>query len=179
MTAKDFEQKSKKSIEHYKAQLQKLRSGRAAPSLLETIQVEYYGSMVPLQQLGMINSPEPRVLTVQIYDAGATEAVEKAIRSSELNLNPQREGNFLRINIPPLNEERRKEMVKKLGKMSEEEKVKIRGLRREALDVIKKSKELSEDDVRRAEAEIQKVTDKFIAEVDTITAGKEKEILEV
>lgn len=175
----DFEIKAKKAVEHLKDQLKKLRTGRATTSLLEGIQVEYYGSMVPLIQLGMINAPEPRLLTVQIYDQGAVESVDKAIRTSELGLSPQREGNLLRINIPSLNEERRKEIVKKLGKMAEETKVAIRNLRREAIDVIKKQKELSEDDKKRSEGDIQKVTDKWVAEVDVVIAAKEKEVMEV
>jgi ribosome recycling factor len=175
----DFEIKAKKAVEHLKDQLKKLRTGRAATSLIEGIQVDYYGSMVPLIQLGMINAPEPRLLTVQVYDQGAVESVEKAIRTSELGLSPQREGNLLRINIPSLNEERRKEIVKKLGKMGEETKVAIRNLRREAIDVIKKQKELSEDDRKRSEGEIQKVTDKWVAEVDAVIAAKEKEVMEV
>lgn len=175
----DFEIKAKKAVEHLKDQLKKLRTGRATTSLLEGIQVEYYGSMVPLIQLGMINAPEPRLLTVQIYDQGAVDSVDKAIRTSELGLSPQREGNLLRINIPSLNEERRKEIVKKLGKMAEETKVAIRNLRREAIDVIKKQKELSEDDKKRSEGDIQKVTDKWVAEVDVVIAAKEKEVMEV
>jgi ribosome recycling factor len=175
----DFEIKAKKAVEHLKDQLKKLRTGRAATSLIEGIQVDYYGSMVPLIQLAMINAPEPRLLTVQVYDQGAVESVEKAIRTSELGLSPQREGNLLRINIPSLNEERRKEIVKKLGKMGEETKVAIRNLRREAIDVIKKQKELSEDDRKRSEGEIQKVTDKWVAEVDAVIAAKEKEVMEV
>lgn len=175
----DFEQKAKKAVEHLKDQLKKLRTGRATTALLEGIQVEYYGSMVPLLQLGMINAPEPRLLTVQIYDQGAVENVDKAIRTSELGLSPQREGNLLRVNIPSLNEERRKELVKKLGKMAEETKVAIRNLRREAIDVIKKQKDASEDEKKRNEAEIQKVTDKWVAEVDVVIASKEKEVMEV
>ncbi len=175
----DFEQKAKKAVEHLKDQLKKLRTGRATTALLEGIQVEYYGSMVPLLQLGMINAPEPRLLTVQVYDQGAVENVDKAIRTSELGLSPQREGNLLRVNIPSLNEERRKELVKKLGKMAEETKVAIRNLRREAIDVIKKQKDASEDEKKRNETEIQKVTDKWVAEVDVVIAAKEKEVMEV
>jgi len=175
----EFEQKCKKAIEHLKDQLKKLRTGRASPTLLENIHVDYYGSSVPLIQLGMINAPEPRMLTVQVYDAGAVDAIDKAIRTSELSLSPQRDGNLLRVNIPALNEERRKEMVKKLGKMGEESKVSIRNLRREAIDIVKKEKGVPEDAIKKTEAEIQKITDKYVAEVDVATAAKEKEILEV
>lgn len=179
MSTPEFEQKCKKAIEHLKDQLKKLRTGRASPALLENIHVDYYGSSVPLIQLGLINSPEPRMLTVQVFDAGAVDAVDKAIRTSELSLSPQREGNLLRVSIPALNEERRKEMTKKLGKMGEETKVSIRNLRREAIDAVKKQKEVSEDAIRKTEAEIQKITDKYVAEVDVATAAKEKEIMEV
>lgn len=179
MSNAEFEQKCKKAIDHLKDQLKKLRTGRASPSLLENIHVDYYGSSVPLIQLGLINSPEPRMLTVQVFDAGAVDAIDKAIRTSELSLSPQREGNLLRVSIPALNEERRKEMGKKLGKMAEETKVSIRNLRREAIDVVKKQKDVSEDAIRKTEAEIQKITDKYVAEVDVVTAAKEKEIMEV
>lgn len=179
MSNAEFEQKCKKAIDHLKDQLKKLRTGRASPSLLENIHVDYYGSSVPLIQLGLINSPEPRMLTVQVFDAGAVDAIDKAIRTSELSLSPQREGNLLRVSIPALNEERRKEMGKKLGKMAEETKVSIRNLRREAIDVVKKQKDVSEDAIRKTETEIQKITDKYVAEVDVVTAAKEKEIMEV
>lgn len=177
-----FEDRCKKAIEHYKKELTKLRTGRAAPSLLEGVQVEYYGSSVPLIQLGMINAPEPRLLTVQVYDGGAVEAVERAILQADLGLNPARDGSMIRIAIPTLSEDRRKELVKKLHKSAEEAKVGLRGLRRdenEALKKQEKDKKISEDDSRRGQEEIQKILDRYSLEVDSITKAKEKEIMAV
>ena len=171
-----------RTVKHFKVELTRLRSGRATSSLLEGVTVDYYGSQVPLIQLGLINAPEPRLLTVQVYDQGAVEAVEKAIRQADLGFNPAREGGLIRINIPTLTEDRRKEMIKKIHKMAEETRVSVRNHRREELDGLKKkekAKELSSDDLRRSEQEIQKIIDKFIAEVDTLSHAKEKEMLEV
>ncbi len=178
----DLDPKCKKTVEHFKVEIGRLRTGRAHTSLLEGVHVDYYGSQVPLIQMGMIGAPEPRLLTIQVYDAGAVESVEKAIQSSELGLNPMREGNLLRIAIPPLNEERRKEFVKKLHKLAEENKVFIRNHRRDAIDDLKKQekeKKVSQDELRRGQEEVQKITDKFIADIDVLLAAKEKEILEV
>lgn len=178
----DLDSKCKKTIEHFKAEIGRLRTGRAHTSLLEGIQVDYYGSRVPLIQMGMIGAPEPRLLTIQVYDGSAVESVEKAIQQSELGLNPMREGNLLRIAIPALNEERRKEFVKKLNKLGEENKVVIRNHRRDAIDELKKQekdKKISQDDLRRGQDEVQKVTDKFILDLDQLATAKEKEILEV
>lgn len=171
-----------KAIEHYKKEISRLRSGRAAPSLLEGLMVDYYGSTVSLQQLGMVSAPEPRMLTIQVYDAGAVEAIEKAIQQSDLGLNPSRDGTLIRVIIPALNEERRKDLIKKVHKMAEETRIALRNLRREEVEGVKKqvkNKELSEDDARRAQDEIQKIVDKFIAEADSAAAAKEKEMLEV
>lgn len=179
---KDLESKCKGTIEHFKKELGKMRTGRASSGLLEGITVEYYGSQVPLIQLGMINTPEPRLITIQVFDGSAVDAVEKAIKQSELGLNPSRDGSLIRLNIPPLNEERRKELIKKLHKVGEENRVTVRGHRRDAIDVLKKqekAKEISEDDVRRGQDEIQKITDRYIAEVDAALQAKEKEMLEV
>jgi ribosome recycling factor len=171
-----------KGLDHFKKELGRLRSGRATPQLLETVQVDYYGSRCPLQQLGMINAPEPRMLTIQVYDASAVEAIEKAIQQSELGLNPSREGSLIRVVIPALNEERRKDLIKKVGKLAEETKVSLRNLRRDEVENIKKkvkNKEISEDDSRRAQDEIQKILDKVVADVDVAANAKEKELLEV
>jgi ribosome recycling factor len=178
----DLESKCKKSVEHFKKDLQRLRTGRATTSLLEGITAEYYGAQTPLIQLGMVNAPEPRLLTVQVYDGSAVEAVEKAIQQAELGLNPMREGTLIRIPVPALTEDRRKELVKKAHKMAEEMKVVIRNHRREAIDALKKQekdKAISSDDVRRGTDEIQKITDKSTADVDQAVGAKEKEIMEV
>ena len=171
-----------KGLEHLKKELGRLRSGRATPQLLEGVQVEYYGSRVPLQQLGMVAAPEPRMLTIQVYDASAVEAIDKAIQQSDLGLNPSREGSLIRVVIPALNEERRKDLIKKVGKLAEETKVSLRNLRRDEVENVKKkvkSKEISEDDSRRAQDEIQKILDKVIVDVDVASGAKEKELLEV
>lgn len=178
----EFEHKCKASIEHFKQDINKIRTGRAQGSMLDVVFVDYYGSSVQLKTLGMINAPEPRLITVQIYDAGAVEAAEKAIKHADLGLNPQRDGNLIRIPIPALTEERRKEFIKKLHKMGEDAKVVIRNLRRDSIDVIKKSQKdgkLSEDDSRKGQEQIQKITDKYVAEVDVHLASKEKEMMEV
>jgi ribosome recycling factor len=171
-----------KALDHYKKELSRLRSGRATPSILEGLMVDYYGSRVSLQQLGMVSAPEPRMLTIQVYDGGAMEAIEKGIQQSDLGLNPSRDGSLIRVMIPALNEERRKDLIKKVNKMAEETRVALRNLRRDEVEGVKKkvkSKELSEDDSRRAQDEIQKIVDKFIADVDAAAAAKEKEMMEV
>lgn len=178
----DFAGKCKKTTEHFRKEISHVRTGRASAAIFETIHVDYYGSAVPLQQLGMVNTPEPRLVTIQIYDPGAVESVEKAILQSDLGLTPSRDGNLIRINIPHLTEERRKELIKKLHKMGEETRVILRNLRHEALDGIKKkvkNKELPEDELKRGQDEIQKIIDSSSKEIDSILAAKEKEMMEV
>ena len=178
----ELEDKCKKTLEHMKKDLSRMRTGRAHTSLLEGITVDYYGSQVPLMQMGMINAPEPRLITVQVYDAGAVEAVEKAIQTSELGLNPARDGGLLRINIPPLTEERRKDLVKKMHKTAEENRVTLRTHRRDAIDALKKQekdKKISADDLKRGETEVQKIVDKYTKDIDTVLQAKEKEMMEV
>ncbi|MFO0416124.1 MAG: ribosome recycling factor [Pseudomonadota bacterium] len=171
-----------KTLEHYKKELSRLRSGRATPSLLEGVVVNYYGASTPLKSLGMVSAPEPRLLTIQVYDAGALEAIEKGIQQADLGLNPSRDGSLIRVVVPALNEERRKDLIKKVNKMAEETRVALRNLRRDEVEGVKKavkSKEMSEDDSRRAQDEIQKIVDRFIADVDAAAAAKEKEMMEV
>lgn len=178
----DLEQKCKGSIEHFKKDLGKMRTGRASSGLLEGIMVEYYGSQVPLIQLGLINTPEPRLITIQVYDGGAVEAVEKAIKQSDLGLNPARDGSLIRLSIPALTEERRKDLIKKLHKMAEESRVGLRNHRRDAIDAVKKNQKdgkISEDDLRRAQEGIQKVVDKYTADIEQMLQSKEKEMMEV
>jgi ribosome recycling factor len=171
-----------KTVEHFKRDLSKMRSGRAQTGLVENVMVDYYGTSVPLIQLGMINTPEPRLLTIQVYDANAVASVEKAIMQSDLGLNPSRDGNLIRLLIPALTDERRKELVKKLHKLAEEARVSMRNHRRDAIDLLKKQekdKEITEDQLHRGQTEIQKITDKFISEIDSLLEVKEKEMLEV
>ena len=170
------------TIEFFRSELTKTKTGRASTGLLEGISVDYYGSQTPLVQLGLINVAEARLLTVQVYDAGAVESVEKAIHQADLGLNPAREGNVIRVPIPPLTEERRKEIVKRLHKQAEDMKVTIRNHRRSAIDQLQKEKkdgELSEDDLKGLKKEVQTITDTFTSQVDELASKKEEEILEV
>jgi ribosome recycling factor len=165
-----------------KHELGGLRTGRAAASMLEPVQVDAYGTHMPLNQLATISVPEPRLLSVQIWDKSMVKAVEKAIVDSNLGLSPATEGQVLRLRIPELNEERRKELVKVAHKYAEAAKVAVRHVRRDGLDVVKKlekSHEISEDDQKRLDNDVQKATDAAIAEIDQLLAGKEKEILTV
>ena len=177
----DLDGKCRKAIDHLKLEAGRLRTGRAHAGMLEGVVVDYYGSMVPIIQMGMINVPEPRMITIQVYDASAVESVEKAIFKAELGLNPMRDGSLIRLAVPALTEDRRKELVKKLHKLAEEAKVSVRNARRDAVDSVKiaeKDKKISQDDARKQQEEIQKVTDKYTAEVDAVSGAKEKEILE-
>ena len=178
----ELETKCKKTIEHLKHDLSRMRTGRASTALFEGIVVDYYGSQVPLQQLALLNAPEPRLVTIQAYDPGAVPSIEKAILASDLGLTPARDGNLIRINIPALTEERRKELIKKLHKMGEDTRVALRNNRRDAIEALKKrekAKEISEDDLRRGQEEIQKVADHYSKDVDSVLAAKEKEMMEV
>lgn len=171
-----------KTLEHFKSELGKIRGARASGGMLENIQVDYYGTKVPLIQMGLINTPEPRLITVQVYDASAVDSVEKAIRTSDLGLNPAREGNLIRLNVPSLTEDRRKELIKKLGKLGEDEKVVVRNHRKDCIDALKKmekDKEITEDELKKGQADVQVVTDKYVAKIDELFKQKEAEILEV
>lgn len=180
--AKDFEQKCVKVIDHLKKEMSGMRTGRASTGILEGIMVDYYGSSCHLAQLGLVNAPEPRLLTIQVYDKAAVDAVEKAILASNIGLTPSRDGQLIRLSVPALTEERRKELVRNLHKLGEETKVAVRNLRRDTMEVLKKAKdkkEMPEDDFHRGQEEVQKVTDRFIADVDKHVAAKEKEMMEV
>lgn len=178
----ELKDKCEKTVEQFKKELGKMRSGRASASLIEGLKVDYYGSPVPLQQLGSISVPEPRMLTVQVFDASAADGIEKAILQSDLGLNPSRDGNLIRITVPALTEERRKQVIKQLHKEAEDFRVTVRNHRREAIDLLKKqqkNKEISEDDLRKAQESVQKVTDQHVAEIDKLLEEKEKEMMEV
>ncbi len=178
----DLSDKCKETLEYLQTELSRIRSGRANTALLEGVQVDYYGSTVPLQQLGLISAPEARLLTIQVYDAGAVDSIEKAIQQADLGLNASRDGSLIRVPIPALTEERRKEFVKKLHKIAEEGKVAVRNHRRDAIDTLKKQekdKDISEDDLAKGKDEVQKVTDTYTQEVDKLLAEKEKEMMEV
>ncbi|HHY06028.1 MAG TPA: ribosome recycling factor [Clostridia bacterium] len=179
---KEAEAKMKKTIEVLRRDFSTLRAGRANPALLEKIKVEYYGTLTPINQLANISAPEPRLLTVQPWDKSVLEEVEKAILKSDLGLNPSNDGNILRITIPQLTQESREELVKTIKKKTEEAKVSIRNIRREANDNIKckeKDKGISEDIAKKAQDEIQKITDQYIKETERVCIAKEREIMEV
>ncbi len=176
------EAKSKmdKTLDALKNDFGGLRAGRAHVSLLDGIMVEAYGSMTPLSQLGTVSTPDARTISVSVWDRGLAKAVEKAIMESELGLNPASDGQLIRVPVPPLSEERRKELTKIASKYAENNKVAIRNLRREALDEVKKLKKdnaISEDDEKRYENEIQKLTDDSIKKIEEMLAQKEKDIL--
>ena len=178
-TAKE---KMQKSCDVYERDLQGLRAGRANPQLLDRILVDYYGSQTPITQIGNVSSPEPRMLVISPWEAKMIPQVEKAIQKSDLGLNPSNDGKVIRLIFPELNEERRRELTKVASKGAEECKVAIRSIRRDAMEQLKKMKknsDITEDDQRDAEEELQKITDKAIKEVDAIYSRKEKEIMEV
>ncbi|MBR0426421.1 MAG: ribosome recycling factor [Clostridia bacterium] len=171
-----------KTISVLKSELASLRAGRANPQVLDRIAVDYYGSMTPITQLGNVSTPEPRMLIISLWDTKMIGAVEKAIQKSDLGINPANDGKVIRLVFPELTEERRKDLVKTVRKKGEESKVAIRSIRRDTMDQIKKQKkdgELTEDDQKQLETKLQKQTDDFIKEIDTILSAKEKEILSV
>ena len=171
-----------KSIEALKKDLAKVRTGRASTALLDDVQVDYYGTPTPLNQVGTLMVPEPRLITIQPWEKKLIPEIEKAILKSDLGLNPSSDGNLVRIAIPPLTEERRKEMGKVVRRMGEEGKIALRNARREANEALKKlekDKEISEDELKRGEKEVQELTDEFVKKVDEVVAGKEKEIMEI
>jgi ribosome recycling factor len=169
-------------VEKFKRELMSLRTGRANPQLLDNVHVEYYGSRVPLKQVAAISIPEPRTIEVRPWDAAAVDAVEEALRKMDFGSSPSRNGGVIRISLPPMTEDQRKKMVKVVHSMGEDSRVQMRNARRDALEKIKKAQkagEVSEDDQKRSEAEIQKVTDRHIAEIDQLIAAKEQEIMAV
>lgn len=178
----EIEEKMNKRVEGFFGELKTIRAGRANAAVLDKITVEYYGAQTPVAQIGSISTPEPRMLVIQPWDTSILSEIEKAINKSEIGIAPQNDGKVIRLNFPPLTEERRKELVKTVKKYSEEAKVQIRNARRDAMDDYKKKQkasEITEDDLKGIEKDIQTLTDKFIKEIDDITANKEKEILEV
>ncbi|WP_262030959.1 ribosome recycling factor [Microvirga sp. Mcv34] len=178
----DVKRRMQGAITAFKNDLASLRTGRASPNLLDPIQIDAYGSLMPITQVATINVPEPRLLSVQVWDRGMVAAVEKAIRESDLGLNPQTEGQVIRLRIPEMNEQRRKEMVKVAHKYAEEAKIAVRHVRRDGLDLLKKLEKdsaISEDDGKRHADQVQKATDQFVAEIDGLLVTKEKEIMHV
>jgi ribosome recycling factor len=178
----DLKRRMQGAVQSLKHDLNSLRTGRASANLLDPIQVDAYGALMPLNQVATVSAPEARLLTVQVWDRSMVNAVEKAIRDSNLGLNPATEGQVLRIRIPELNEQRRKEMVKVAHKYAEEARVAVRHVRRDGLDLLKKLEKdghVSKDDLDRQSEQVQKATDQHIHEVDQALAAKEKEIMQV
>ena len=178
----NMETRMDQSIAAFKNSLQKIRTGRPSPAILDSIHVDYYGSMVPLSQVASVQLLDARTLSVQPWEKGLGAKIEKAIRESDLGLNPASMGDIIRVPMPPMSEERRKEMTKLARNEGESAKIAVRNLRRDANDGVKKlvkDKLASEDDQKRAEADIQKVTDRHIAEIDTLVASKEHDIMAV
>ena len=176
------DEKMDSSIQAFRRDLNGIRTGRAHPSLIAMLPVDYYGAITPLKQLGTINAPEARLLTIQVWDRGAVSAIQKAIQASDLGLNPAIDGQLLRLPIPPLTEQRRKEFVKLLHNKAEDARVAIRNVRRHAHDELRKAEkdgEVSQDDLKRHEDELQKITDRHVATVDSESKKKEAELLEV
>src|SRR5690625_676956 len=179
---KDLRERMTQAVQAFTRNLATVRAGRANPSLLDTIFVDYYGASTPLNQLANVTAPEARLLVITPYDKTAIGDIEKAIQKADLGLTPSNDGDVIRISIPPLTEERRKELVKVVGKFAEESRVQVRNIRREANDQLKemeKNSELTEDELRKYQNDVQKETDAFIGKIDDMVKNKEQEIMEV
>ncbi len=176
---KDCRTAMDRSLEASRRELSSIRTGKATTSLLDTIRVEAYGQQMPLNQVGSVSAPEPRLLTVTPWDKGLTSAIEKALRESDLGLNPSTQAGVIRVPLPSLNEERRRELVKVVHKLAEEARIGIRHARTDARDKLKKLEKASEDDQKKAEKELQKLHDDYIGRIDESLKGKEAEIMEV
>ena len=177
-----FEEKMKKSISVFEENLSEIRAGRANPAILNKITVDYYGTPTPINQLAGISVPEARLIVIQPWDASILKEIEKEILKSDIGINPNNDGKVIRLVFPELNEERRKEIVKDIRKMAEESKVAVRSIRRDAIDEAKnmqKNSEISEDELKSAEDQIQKLTDKYVEEIDKILEKKEKEVMSI
>ena len=168
-----------KALESSKRELSSIRTGKATVSLLDTVRVDAYGQSMPLNQVASVSAPEPRLLTVTPWDKGLTQAIEKGLRESDLGLNPATQSGVIRVPIPALNEERRRDLVKVVHKLAEEARIGIRHARTEARDKLKKLDKVSEDDVKHAEKDLQKIHDEYMAKIEDLLKGKEAEIMEV
>ena len=175
---REAEESMQKSVKHFKGEIAGMRTGRASSSLVEDLKVDYYGSKVPLKQLGTISVPEHNQITIQVWDTNALPAIEKVIRE-ELNLNPSVQGNLVRITLPPLTEERRRDLVRMLHRIAEEARVAVRNIRRDAKEMIEELEGISEDEKKRALDRLQKITDRYIDEINELMSSKEDEIMRV
>lgn len=179
---REAEEQMKKAVEGTRHELAKIRTGKASPAMLDTIRVEHYGTIMPLTQVASITSPEPRLIVVTPWDKGAVKAISAAIRASEMGLNPQDDGAIIRVPVPAPNEERRKELVKVCAKLVEEGRVHVRGNRRDANEALKKLHKdghISEDEIKKSEVQVQKLTDTHIKQLDDLLAKKQAEVMEV
>lgn len=178
---KAAEEKMTKTIHVLEADLSSLKAGRANPTMLDRIEVEYYGSMVPISQVGSVSAPEPRVLMITPWEKGGLKAIEKAIQKSDLNINPSNDGSVIRLIVPELTQETRKNLVKTVKKHGEESKIALRSIRRDAIEKIKnlKKSDLSEDEIKKGEDDMQKRVDSYVKKVDELLEKKEKEIMTV
>ncbi len=178
----NIEERMKKTINIYEENLSEIRAGRANPAILNKITVDYYGTATPINQMAGISVPEARLIVIQPWDMSVLKEIERAILASDIGITPNNDGKVIRLNFPELNEERRKELVKDIRKMSEESKVAVRSVRRDGIDEFKKMQKesiITEDDLKQAEDQIQKLTDKYVEQIDKITENKEKEIMTV
>ena len=182
MSLENIDEKMDKVVERLEVNFSEIRAGRANPAILNKVQVEYYGAMSPLTQIASVSVPEARLIVIQPWDKSLLSQIVRAIEMAELGINPMNDGQVIRLNFPELTEERRKDLVKEVKKLSEESKVAIRNVRRDEMDLVKaqlKNSEISEDEAKSDEAKIQKKTDDYVAKIDEITAKKEKDIMTV
>ncbi len=182
MSLENIDEKMDKVIERLEVNFSEIRAGRANPAILNKVQVEYYGAMSPLTQIASVSVPEARLIVIQPWDKSLLSQIVRAIEMAEIGVNPMNDGQVIRLNFPELTEERRKDLVKEVKKLSEESKVAIRNVRRDEMDLVKaqlKNSEISEDEAKSDEAKIQKKTDDYVAKIDEITAKKEKDIMTV
>ncbi len=177
----EAESKMKKVVSKYKEELKGIRTGRASTSIVENIEADYYGAKTPIKQLATLTTPEPNQILIQTWDSNAVKAIEKALQEANLGANPQTEGNTIRLILPPMTEERRKEIVKQINKIAEEFRIMIRNIRRDIKDDIEslKNEGFSEDDIKKALDQLQKITDKYIKEINQLTQDKEEEVLSI
>lgn len=182
MSLENIDEKMDKVVERLEVNFSEIRAGRANPAILNKVQVEYYGAMSPLTQIASVSVPEARLIVIQPWDKSLLSQIVRAIEMAEIGINPMNDGQVIRLNFPELTEERRKDLVKEVKKLSEESKVAIRNIRRDEMDLVKaqlKNSEISEDEAKSDEAKIQKKTDDYVAKIDEITAKKEKDIMTV
>ena len=179
---KTYDEKMSKSVKHLETEFAEIRAGRANPAVLDKLRVNYYDTPTPINQIAAVSITEARTLTIQPWDMSMLRAIEKAIQTSDIGINPQNDGNVIRMVFPPLTEDRRREIVKEIGKMGEEAKVAVRSIRREAMEklkAMKKNGEITEDDLKHGEKKIQEITDSHIKRIESLTEAKQKQIMEI